>query len=249
MAVYLATIALEKNRWTTRQPSYAVSDFLPRLGSDGFDGIELWENHFLLADAQERRRLTDSCIPLIFNTYARFDEGLTPQLRAVADAICGLNTFAVKFNLEPSDTPISDQLDTLCRFAALLPDGVKLLSECHPGTLMEQPEDAKAILDQLPADRFGAILHLAPVKGGNARRFELYGDRIHHLHAHLLEPGTVHYLRLDSMPGVARDHLRALKSWGFTGTVSVEFTETLDTPEATYQNCVADLHFIKEALA
>lgn len=29
MAVYLATIALEKNRWTTRQPSYAISDFCP----------------------------------------------------------------------------------------------------------------------------------------------------------------------------------------------------------------------------
>ena len=84
MAVYLATIALEKNRWTTRQPSYAVSDFLPRLRNDGFDGIELWENHFLLADAQEQRRLADSGIPLIFNTYTRFDEGLTPRLRAVA---------------------------------------------------------------------------------------------------------------------------------------------------------------------
>ena len=123
-----------------------------------------------------------------------------------------------------------------------------LLSECHPGTRMEHPADAKAILDQLPQERFGAIVHLAPVKGDNARRFELYGNRIHHLHAHLLQPGTTTYIRLDSEPGLARDYLRALKSWGFSGSISVEFSKTEDTPEATYQNCVADLHMIQEAM-
>lgn len=249
MKVYLATVAMEKNRWSTKQPSFEVSAFVKRAMADGFDGIELWENHYLLASDEEKQRLRDSGVPILYNTYLRFDQGITEQFHQVAKAVAVLKASAIKFNIEKSDVPLDTQMETLKAFAAMLPSRVKLLSECHPGTRMEEAEDAKAVFDQLPADRYGAILHLAPVKGDNARRFELYGDRICHLHTQLRKPGTNDRTRLDEQPGVARDYFRALKAWGFDGSISVEFTQDGQTPEETYENCVADLRFIQEAMA
>lgn len=249
MKVFLTTVAMEKNRWSTKQPSFEVSAFVNRALADGFDGIELWENHYLLANEDEKQRLRDCGVPLIYNSYLRFDQGITESFRRAAEAVADLKAQAVKFNLEKSDMPPEEQLETLKAFAAMLPPHVKLLSECHPNTRMEEATDARAILEQLPADRYGAIVHLAPEKGDNARRFELYGSRICHLHTQLRKPGTNERTRLDAQPGLARDHCRALKAWGFEGTVSVEFTQDGQTPEETYENCVADLRFIREAMA
>ena len=249
MQVYLATVAMEKNRWSTKQPSFEVSGFIDRALADGFEGIELWENHYLLADEAEKQRLRDSGVPLIYNTYLRFDQGVTEQFHKVAEAVAALKAHAVKFNIEKAALPLEEQLKTLEAFAAMLPAEVKLLSECHPNTRMEEAEDALAVFEQLPKERYGAIVHLAPVTGDNARRFELYGKQIIHLHTQLRKPGTNDRTRLDEQPGVARDYFRALKAWGFDGSVSVEFTLDGQTPEETYENCVADLHFIREAMA
>lgn len=247
MDIYLATVALEKNRWSTHQPSFEVSVFLPRLIRDGFHGIELWENHLFLASPAEQQRLFDCGMPVIFNTYAPFGQGLLPCHEAVADAARRLHAHAVKFNLEACDAPLAHQLDTLRQFAALLPPEVMLLCECHPGTPVEEPSAAQAALAQLDPGRFGAIVHLAPVKGDNARRFACYGPRIQHLHTQLRKPGANDRTRLRDQPGVARDHLLALKAWGFDGSASVEFTLDGATPEETYANCADDLHFIQEA--
>ena len=66
MDIYLSTVAMEKNRWSTHQPSYEVSAFLPRLFRDGFRGIELWENHLFLASEAEQQRLLASGVPVIY---------------------------------------------------------------------------------------------------------------------------------------------------------------------------------------
>lgn len=248
MRVFLSTVAMEKNRWGTKEPSFAVSGFVPGAMADGFDGLELWENHLLRADEAEQARLYAAGIPWIYNTYLRFDEGVTPRMREVASVIARLRPEKVKFNLNASACPVEQQIETLLAFADLLPEDVMLLSECHPGTPMEAPEDAQRILARLPAGRFGAIVHLAPVLGDNARRFALYGDRIVHLHTQLRLPGTNERTRLDAQPGIARDHLLALRAWGFCGSASVEFTQDGRTPEETYANCAADMRLIREAL-
>ena len=249
MQIYLSTVAMEKNRWGSKIPSFAVSDYAARAVNDGFAGLELWENHLLAAPADEQKRLYDCGAPMIYNTYLRFSEGVTDRMRRVAEAIARLHAKAVKFNLDRAETPLAQQLDALRAFSELLPPDVRLLSECHPNTPMEAPEAAADILSRLPAARFGAIVHLAPVKGDNARRFALYGERIVHLHSQLRSPGSDQRTRLDEQPGVARDLLCALTAWGFHGSVSVEFTREGDTVEQTYQYCLADLSFIKEAIA
>lgn len=248
MRVFLCTIAMEKNRWSTKIPSFAVSDFVERAVKDGFDGLELWENHLLLADSKEQEKLYGAGIPWIYNTYLRFDQGVTSRMREIADVITRLNPEKVKLNLSASECPVSKQVETLLAFAGMIPDRIGLLSECHPGTPMENPEDACRVFEMLPAERFGAIVHLAPDLGENARRFELYGNRICHLHSQLRRPGAKERTRLDAQPGVARDHLCALRAWGFCGSASIEFTQDGNTPEETYENCVADMHMIRETL-
>ena len=55
--IYIGSACLERTRWGSRQPSFLVSDWLARFQADGFDGIELWEFHYLRADAAEQERL------------------------------------------------------------------------------------------------------------------------------------------------------------------------------------------------
>jgi len=48
---------------------------MPRIDEAGFDGIELWENHLLLADAAEREAVRNHPLPVpILNTYCAFDD-------------------------------------------------------------------------------------------------------------------------------------------------------------------------------
>ena len=57
---YIATVCLDRNRWGTREPSFAVSDYLDRFASDGFDGIELWEYHYTRSSDAEKERLVSA---------------------------------------------------------------------------------------------------------------------------------------------------------------------------------------------
>ena len=58
MMFYLASILLEPNRWKPgRPPSIRVSEWSARAAAAGFDGWELWENHYRLAEPDEQRRL------------------------------------------------------------------------------------------------------------------------------------------------------------------------------------------------
>ena len=75
-SIYLGSICLEPNRWSPgKLPSYRVSDWLQRIDGAGFDGIELWENHFLLADATEKSALAAAAPLAIYNSYALPDSG------------------------------------------------------------------------------------------------------------------------------------------------------------------------------
>ena len=66
--IYLSTVCLEKNRWGRREPSFKVSEWTQRLAEYGFDGIELWEFHYLLADDAEKAKLTNLDMPMIYNS-------------------------------------------------------------------------------------------------------------------------------------------------------------------------------------
>jgi len=52
--VLLGTVLLEPNRWgqidPQRRSTLDVVDYLDRITEVGFDGIEIWEDHFIEAD-------------------------------------------------------------------------------------------------------------------------------------------------------------------------------------------------------
>lgn len=241
MSIYLGSVALEINRWAPGKiPTYRVSDFLSRITADGFDGIELWANHYLLADETEQKRLRGCGQVAVFNSYVSFDSGLTEDLTTNAAAINALVPKAVKFNLGQRETT-AVQTETLLRFADLLKPGVRLLCECHANTLMEVPETAAEVFSRLD-ERFGAIIHLTSTYENALSCFQCYGSRICHIHAANyqktafapLEQASAHILRNYSL----------MRSMGFDGTVTLEFTPG-DSAETMYRNAIGDLRWLR----
>ena len=84
--ILISTVALEPTRWGRREASFAVSEWLPRFKADGFDGVELWEFHYLKAEKTEQERqvaLADSIV--IYNSYAGFADEDASRLRPWCD--------------------------------------------------------------------------------------------------------------------------------------------------------------------
>ena len=243
MSIYLGTVALETNRWAPgRIPTFAVSDYADRAAKDGFDGLELWENHFMLASEAEQDKLASSGQVAIFNSYGAFHEGLTDNLRQVAAAINRIHPKAIKYNLNRTDL-VDEQVNGLLAFADLLTSDIRLLCECHAGTCMEQAEAAAAVFARLD-DRFGAIIHLKEPMDTIKARFDAYGDRICHIHAANWNGSD--YEPLANGASVLLENLNYMKSRGFAGTYTLEFTYGLQIAlPALYDNAVADLKWLQ----
>lgn len=250
--VYLGSIALERNRWESgRSPTYLVSDFVQRAKDDGFDGIELWQYHYLSADAGERKKLVDSDTSFIFNSYLSLADGMTDAVKDVADAICQLKAEAVKYNFGSSQlgynpADLQKQTETLLRFADMLPENVKLLCECHADSIGEDPVRMAEIFKKLD-ERFGAIIHLMTPLDFAKHCFDCYGERICHIHSSYVLP-DLGFQCLAGAEATAEEHYQYYVSRGFNGTVTVEFTQDASSPEQFYHNTLKDLNVWKKML-
>src|SRR5436190_8880648 len=96
----LGTILLEVNRHRPgKSPTFRVSDWMARIAQAGFEGIELWENHAILAPEDEVTSLQSGPLPVaIFNTYAGFLDGEENARQRAAELVERLGAAAVKFN-------------------------------------------------------------------------------------------------------------------------------------------------------
>jgi hypothetical protein len=233
LPVYLGTILLERNRHrNNRVPTYRVSEWLARFAEAGFDGIELWENHALLADEQEVEAIASAAnlIPLpvsVFNTYAGFHDEQQPQRDKAIELIRRLRAPAAKFNFSNDVSRRDEQLRNVRAFAEALP-GVRLLCECHAGTIAETPVAASELLDALgPSQRFGAIVHVAntPVLD---EWIAAMGPRLVHAHAYLPPPSEEAEREL-------ADRVALMLRHGFRGSFTLEFTEGMNPPDETWE--------------
>jgi len=228
--IYLATVCLERNRWGSRQPSFRVSNWLDRFAADGFDGIELWENHYLRADAAEQARLDGQVA--IFNTYAGFTDAAADvaHREQAAAAIARTGAGGVKYNLGGDAARLAEYRRNLLAWAAQLPASCRLLCECHPGTVLESVDAARRFLAELDPVRFGVIAHVRGDCAGLENWLATFGPRLQHLH-----------LQLRELPVTGAEVLRAR---GFAGSAAVEFTRGIgreEQIEALYANARADL--------
>lgn len=234
MEIYLATVALEKNRWASKVPSLRVSEWIPRIREAGFDGIELWENHAEAVAEGERHALKS--IPVkIFNSYCDFtDAGGEGRARAVLSSGffgCG----GMKWNVGNEIARRDEYLRNAAAMVAKLPRGFRFCCECHPGTILETPVQAKRFLDELAhrTEEFGvaikAIVH--PISGpvDLAEWFDALGDRIDHAHLQARSAENKVVALKDDEARVLK-RLSFMKTRGYRGTWSIEFVEGTGKP-------------------
>jgi len=248
---YIGTVCLERNRWGSRVPSFAVSEWLPRFTADGFDGVELWENHYLAADDNEKAELVRGSSAIeIFNSYAKFDDESNETRAKAALAAAELDVAAVKYNLGPDRAKIDEYRRNLIDWAGRLPDSCRLLCECHQGTVLEKVVDAAAFFADLDPVRFGVIVHVsAGAQGQLGVWMKAFGARVQHLHVQMRGPES------DPQIPAARENLDSsfgvIKSNRFAGSVAMEFTRGIgreEDIEVIYANVRRDLAYCMEVL-
>lgn len=262
--VYLGTILLEKNRWPDRPdstfswvprlsklssglPSIQASEWLDRIQSDGFDGVELWENHALMCSDGEFEKLCRSPVPIsVYSAYFGLDDNDRERRAAAADAIRKLGAQGVKFNFGPDHARKEVYLRNLRQWADTLPEGVRIICECHRGCLCDTPEETAALVAELPEDRYQLTVHFGNDFEELRQWFRRLGPRIRHVH------GGRHVEQGESF---IKERFRLMNDFGFSGSFTIEFTTGIDWAkpqpdiEMLYQRAVADMGLLRKVWA
>ncbi len=247
--IYLGTVLLEKNRWVdgVRQPSLQVSDWAERIASDGFDGLELWENHAVLASDEERERLRALPVPVtLFNSYDRCEDETLAARRLAAETALALGAEGMKFNFGRIADRHERYVGNVAEWRAMLPDPFRFLCECHGGTTMENPERASAVFRDLGREKYEVIIHgFGGADDGIRKQFACHGDRITHIHVCLSSDGPV-------PDETVRARVALLRSLGFVGSFTIEFTEGVgaddEEAETLYRHAVRDMKQLRRCL-
>lgn len=246
--IYLSTVCLDRNRWGSRKPSVPVSTWLPRISSDGFDGVELWGYHYNDASADERAALEDASNAIsIFNSYAGFEEQDTDARTRDAAAAKTLGAKSIKYNVGNTPEHLDLYKKNLLAWAEQVPEDCTFLCECHPGTILEHTENIEPFFESLPADRFKMILH---VSGGPATQAQLwldqFSERICHLHVQMR--GQEFAPPAGDSKEMKQKVTDPFEESPLEVTASIEFSRGIGRDENTeeiYNNAVLDLRRIK----
>jgi len=251
--ICLASIALEPNRWKPgRPPSIRVSEWSARAAAAGFDGWELFENHYRLAAPDERGRLEAGSPPVrIFNTYEPFDDADRPSLRAALDAAGRLGAVGIKFNVGNDPACAGAYRECIEQAAARLPEATRLFCECHPGTVLETPDRLRDFTAGWSVWPFDLIVHPFLAEPDAIGPWSaVAGPHLRHAHVQMRARGDAQrFLQLEDDAPRARECLAALAEHGFRGTFSIEFTAPTgradDEPAALLAAARRDLEFLR----
>jgi len=251
--ISLGSIALEVNRWSSRNPSYSVSGWIPKIKAAGFDGLELWENHVLLAEG-EAEKIAASGFPVsVYNHYGLFtnDKEEIAKRDMAVKMIKTLGTKAVKYNIGNNPELLAEYKENVLAFASALPEDCVLLCENHAGTLLETDDAIESFFDGLCPHRFALVIHPFGEPEELRQRFIRFGERIAHIHSQLSRGDE--RIRLDRWPERVMACFDIMKEYGFSGGFTVEFTELTSAPgeniEDLFTNAVLDLEFIRRCFS
>lgn len=254
--VLLGTVAIEPNRWGMARdggfPVTVVSDWLPAIAAAGFDGVELWERHATFVDDAEVERIANGPVPVtVFNGYALWDEPDPTARDDTAIWVHRLGATGVKFNVGNDPSSRDAYVERIERFAERTGAGVRLLCECHGGTLAEDPAVAAAMFEDVGlAAQLQAIVHLGRRPTDETKVFmDVLGDRVGHVHLQLADESP------ETDPAVLAADLRAgvelLRSFGFDGSWTIEFAygrmTDHDEPGYVLEWATRDLRALREA--
>ena len=248
--IYLGTIALEVNRWTSREPSYLVSQWINKIQAAGFDGLELWENHVLRSPGEAEKIKASGFPATVYNYYGIFTADCAQKSKAAIDMIGLLGSSAVKYNVGNDPALLPQYKENVLRFADGLPKECVLLCECHGGTALETNDAIEAFFEGLCPQKFGMIVHPFGCPDELRAKFERFGSRIAHIHSQLSRQEGIR-LCLDDWPERVLECFDIMKTNGFAGSFTVEFTGLTAAPDENiddlFVNAVKDLEFIRKS--
>jgi sugar phosphate isomerase/epimerase len=254
--IYSSTILLEPNRWKRDQPKLVlVSEWLDRINAAGFDGIELFEPHFLLASTAERNRILSHPIAKpIFNSYLTLDAAGAIVRSQALSAIEETGATAFKFNLGKSRETAASEVGCLMEFLEMLPDTVEAWCECHPDTSSETAEAAAEILLPL-GRRVKVMVHPFLSTAQDLQAWlDLFGENVAHAHVQVRAPDDVNrFVSPRDFPEMCEERLGILRKAGYAGSFSIEFVSgtraaEADTPPKLFEEAVRDRAFLLEKL-
>lgn len=266
--VYLGSILLEPNRWPDREstcypyvarmtreagtnqgpPRTVVSEWLERAAADGFDGVELWENHALFASEKELKALANGPIPIaVYSSYFDLQDGGWLRRELAQELVKRLGAHGVKYNFGHDKSRRAENIRNLREWVAGIDASVRMIDECHSGGLYAGPQEAAEMQAELGEDRFVGTVHFKdPYDDGHsfAEWVQTLGPHLGHVHVPRVEEWGEKAVR--SMVALLRDH-------GFRGSFTIEFTTGIDWGDAQpdvetlYRNAVRDLRMLREA--
>ena len=245
--IYIGSVLLEINRWAktaVRQPSIKVSDWCRRIADAGFDGIELWENHILLASDEEQEKLKASSVPVkILNSYACCGDEAEEDRIASVKAGQFLGVDGMKFNFGGAMESHKDYCNNVQQWRSMLPDQFRFLCECHSGTTVQTPQVAADTFASLRREDYEVIIHGFSGDEDTIKRwFKLHADRITHIHFNLLGNQDITEYTL-------RKRFELLLSLGFCGSFTIEFTKGIgmedESPEVLFKNAIYDMNSLR----
>ena len=255
--LYLGTVAIEPNRWATVDPSRSatitLTQWLDQIEAAGFDGLEVWDKHLTDAPESEVVALLSAAVPVkVFNSYVSFDPVESDERLAAAAWVARSGAAGVKYNVGNDPDLEGAYGERLAEFGAALPDGVRLLCECHEGiSIAEDPAVAARIFAAAgggPA--LQAICHLGEDPDYLKSKFEHLGDRISHIHINFLADGAAP--RLAAIEARVVSQVQLVQSLGFNGTWTLEFAHGLltanDEPGFILEAAAADLQLLRSLL-
>ncbi len=250
--IYIASVLLEPNRHKPpKLPSFELSSWLKCFKEDGFDGVEIWENHALKCSEKEKIALINSTDLAIFGSYCGFDPDAADSREAAAEFVKAAGINRIKYNVGKNPGSWKEYRTTLLAWAESLPADVRLLCECHPGTIIEEPEAAKEFFSGLPSEKFGIIVHPLRRDAMLEKWMALFGSQVCHVHLQLRNSGGM-VLPLSSDPVFLAERINLMKRYNFKGSFSLEFTEGMnqegETVEDNYRRSLADLAVLKSVL-
>jgi sugar phosphate isomerase/epimerase len=249
--ILIGSILLDVNRWgNPKAPTYEVSGWLDRFQEAGFDGVELWEYHATLCSEDERKRLMASDFAsTLYNIYSDFNDASEAERMAAADMIAQLSSRGVKFNVGKDPALRAEYLKNLRAWREAVPDSCTLMCECHPGTVVEDPEAAKSFFDELGMDGWEVMVHcFIPEQNVLKRWFDLFGDKVTHAHVQMRDAQR-NIMMLEEDSSRAKTALKLMYDAGFKGSYTVEFAKGTREPGENMDDLWAaaksDLDFLR----
>ncbi|MGF1633809.1 MAG: sugar phosphate isomerase/epimerase family protein [Phycisphaerae bacterium] len=252
--ILLGSILLERNRWAKdRAASIDVAAWAERARQAGFDGLEVWENHVRRGAEEVGERLAAGGTPVpVFNSYATCRQAGADDRAAAADWARRLKCRYVKFNFSNDEETLDEEIANLAEWKKQMAPAIPLC-EAHPHTAADTPEKARAVLDAGADGLCDFIMHpflLTPEEIG--AWFDVLGSRIVHLHsqARTPTPDSPDFIRLETERDRIIANLDLVRSLGFDGSITVEFTAGVrdrDTPtNELWDSALADLKLLQD---